>query len=743
MEASSDAVDAAIARMTELLRSPDDLVKVSLLRKRFAKEKATTDAQLKTGVKAQLDNTRQGLETLDTSRKEMVVIKENMQGIDKLCSSAQGMIQHFPRISKISQVHRNFVATQETINKLQEMYTKLDTIRGLLYSDRQDPTGPAKNLLLVHYQLFHMSEFKDSTMFQARNASQDVIITLQKYFQPLDDLVEVFENYLWTLTRNLIDLARLGRGTVIVRLVKIIEAEEQADERATTAEQARQSHQELATKFKSIQTSPRVIRSYRSKFLNKLHVSISDMFNSFFDGFKEDPPQLLDNTEFIYDDLKLVNVELMRKFPKKYNIFAVFVLEYHRHIYNMLDKLSKSDLDAVTMLRMIKFVRKYHKRMAKELRVPEDMLEPRLLDGREQELVDDYMKLVRSKLEEWSKNLMNDEISEFVERAKPPEKDADMLYVLQGAVIMFQMVNQQIDVAAESGQAKILADVVKQCSEVMTDTQRQWMKVIKSEVKKQMDQREETPPGFVEYVMALANDQIRCAEFTEDVVKRLEPMLAERYRAQINADLNVAMDGFLNVSKVGTDTILDIVFNDLKRPFSQMYTAEWYQSDPMLFIIETLKDYAQDFKTHLNAYLLHTLMSSSLDRFLIACIETMRQRGAKFRMGEFIEIMHKDIRLARDFFIQLIPKDELAIKFDALERLSDVLAASRATIFLEYYKLRQSFGDVPVGLIEDILSKRDDLERSNVKEIMETIKSKAKESGPYNGEPTIFSKMNS
>ena len=102
MEASSDAVDAAIARMTELLRSPDDLVKVSLLRKRFTKEKATTDAQLKTGVKAQLDNTRQGLETLGTSRKEMAVIKENMQGIDKLCSSAQGMIQHFPRISQVS-----------------------------------------------------------------------------------------------------------------------------------------------------------------------------------------------------------------------------------------------------------------------------------------------------------------------------------------------------------------------------------------------------------------------------------------------------------------------------------------------------------------------------------------------------------------------------------------------------------------------------------------------------------------
>jgi len=40
------------------------------------------------------------------------------------------------------------------------------------------------------------------------------------------------------------------------------------------------------------------------------------------------------------------------------------------------------------------------------------------------------------------------------------------------------------------------------------------------------------------------------------------------------------------------------------------------------------------------------------------------------------------------------------------------------------------------------LSRRDDLDRSQIKEIMENIKAKAKDTGEYNGAPTILSKLN-
>ncbi|CAG8646818.1 1778_t:CDS:2 [Acaulospora morrowiae] len=746
MESSSDAVDAANSRVAELLRSPDDLVKTSLLRKRLATEKATIDAQLKTGVKVQLDNTQEGIETLTTSVQQMLLIKENMQAIDRLCSEAQGMIKHFPRINKvISQIHRNFVATQETVQKLQEMYSTVDQIQNLLQQDMLNVYGPARNLLNVHYQLFRLQEFRDNTMYQAKNSSLGGdVLTLEQYFKRLDELSLDFVEYLWTLAKNIMEFARKGQGSVIVCLIKVIEAEERADERATAAEHARHSHQDLAVKFKSIQTSPRVIKSFRSQFQDKLQDSISELFDNFYAEFGDDTMKLLDAADFIYDDLNVVYQEIVPRFPKKYSIFSVYVLAYHRHLYNIFDKIINSDPDARTILRLIRWVRQYYKKMNKDFRISEDILEPPLLNGNEQELIDDYIKLIKRKLDEWMTNLMNDETKDFVERSKAPELDANKLYGLSGSVIMFQMVNQQIDVAAESGQGKILADVVKECAKSMKASQEVWMKLLTLELKRQIEKPDEAPPGFVEYVIALANDQIRCADFTDAIVNRLANSLSEKYRNQINTDLNDAMDGFFMVAQAAKDTLIDIVFNDLKLPFSQLYTPNWYQEDPMVLIIETIKDYNDnDFQPHMNEYLLDKLMSNILERFIIAYIEAIKNKGAKFKKPECLDRARSDLGTALTFFQQQhIPASELKNTFDVIHRIHQLLESNRKSIFLDYYSMKKIYGDMPIGFIEEILTKRDDLEKSHVKEIMDNIKSKNKEIGEYTGKPTIFSKIN-
>ena len=96
-----------------------------------------------------------------------------------------------------------------------------------------------------------------------------------------------------------------------------------------------------------------------------------------------------------------------------------------------------------------------------------ELLEPPLLGGNEQSLIDDYLKLIVKKLDEWSANLMKTELAEFTSRAEPPELDADGQYGMQGAVILFQMVNQQVDAAMESGQGMILARVISETNRVM------------------------------------------------------------------------------------------------------------------------------------------------------------------------------------------------------------------------------------------------------------------------------------
>ncbi|KAG1895047.1 exocyst complex component Sec6 [Suillus fuscotomentosus] len=106
------------------------------------------------------------------------------------------------------------------------------------------------------------------------------------------------------------------------------------------------------------------------------------------------------------------------------------------------------------------WIKEYKKSMT-ELNVVPELLDPPLVGGEQQNLIENYLKLIVKKLDEWSANLlMKTEIREFITRSDPPGVDSDGLFGTQGAVILFQMVNQQIDAATESGQGAILARVV-------------------------------------------------------------------------------------------------------------------------------------------------------------------------------------------------------------------------------------------------------------------------------------------
>ena len=216
----------------------------------------------------------------------------------------------------------------------------------------------------------------------------------------------------------------------------------------------------------------------------------------------------------------------------------------------------------------------------KELKVAPELLDPPLLDGKEQSLIEDYVQLIIRKLDEWPANLMKTEISEFTKREEAPELDSDNIYSMQVGVILFQMVNQQVDLAADSGQGAILARVVSESNRVMRSIQDQWVKTLDSEFKKQIEKPEKVAGGLVEYCIALANDQVKSADFCEAMLGRLESLVSEKYRVTINERLNErlndATDGYLDVAKKCTQTLIDMIFNDLKPATKSLFQSPWY-----------------------------------------------------------------------------------------------------------------------------------------------------------------------
>lgn len=128
-------------------------------------------------------------------------------------------------------VHRNFEQTEDMVINLLEMDSRLDSIEEMLVIDQSDHIQPAANLLPIHLQLTQLENFRNEAMHQAKKASAESRNKLTRRFERLSGVIEVFNEYVIDLTRNILPLARSGHLDVIVKIVKIAEVEGKEDEK--------------------------------------------------------------------------------------------------------------------------------------------------------------------------------------------------------------------------------------------------------------------------------------------------------------------------------------------------------------------------------------------------------------------------------------------------------------------------------------------------------------------------------
>ncbi|KNZ72623.1 Exocyst complex component sec6 [Termitomyces sp. J132] len=721
--ATTAAPVSAAQAIGEYLQSPDDLVKISAYRKKLEKEKASIHARLKNGVKEQLQATREGLRKLFNTRDNVQAIKDEMAAMERQCMDPDNTVSTFDQISRVSMVHRNFESTEEMVNNLLEMAEKLDVLEKLLTQDSADILGPAENLLFIHYQLNRLEAFRNHTMHQAKQASPTT-----------------FDEYILELARNILPIVRAGYPDVVVRLIKIAEVEGKEDEKAIVIRLVKKAAKwSAASKFKSMQANARVIKHYRSKITKAITDSIRDKFHKAYERDKQNPATFLSNLGWVYQDIIRIEEDVVPCFPTEYEIYSLYIREYHKTLNATIKTLAASGPEAGVLLTLFEWLKEYKANM-KELRVPSDLLEPPLLDGKDQSLIEDYLQLIIKKLDEWSANLLKTEIAEFTKREEPPEIDNDGLYGTQGAVILFQMVNQQVDLATESGQGAILARVVSETNRVMKGIQDQWVKTVEVEFKKQIEKPDEVAGGLVEYCVALANDQVKSADYAEALLARLEPLVSEKYRVTITERLNDAIDGYLDVAKKCTQTLIDMIINDLKPATKGLFQQVWYDGI-LVQIVETMRDYMADYQSYLNPSLLELLIDDLLDAFLVLYLNALAN-SPKLRMPAATDRIREDVGLSFTFFSTLKPVKEVEQSFEVIEMILALLEASKDMVFLSFWSFAKVHGP-NINFVEGLMKARGDLDRSAVSEVLESVKRKVKEEGLTDPpEPTIMKKVN-
>ncbi|WRT63590.1 uncharacterized protein IL334_000513 [Kwoniella shivajii] len=736
--------------VSDLLRQPDDLLKLSSYRKKLLKEKSTLDAKLQSGVKAQLDATRDALLRLQASRAAVGLIREEMMAVEKL-KGEDGGGEAFEKITRVSTVHRNFAQTTKMVQNLRSMSDKVDHLSSLLDSDKNQiggSCGSSPNLLPIHYQLQQLESFRNETLHQAKKNQHSHSVeerdTLIKWFEKLDKVGQDFESWLWEISSNIVELARRGNGGTVVRLLKIVEVEGKEDEKAVAMRLVRKvATHDAASKFKSMQANARVIKNYRHKLLDVMTNTVKQSFENHYLDNQYDMLGFIEGLGWIYKDIIRIKDDVEPLFPEDYEITPYLVKAYHKHLNDTIRKIVSSAPEAKVLLELHAWIKEYRVSM-KELEIPSKWLQPPLLDGKSQDLIEDYVKLIVAKLEEWTINLMKEETGKFTWRTREPEQSDDGQLGMEGVVDFFQLVNQQCDLALDSNQGAVLARVVTECAKVMRRVQKEWLKLIAEESRNQVEKKpEEIAGGLVEYVIALANDQLKSADYVESLSSRLEPLVSEKYKLTISTCLNDAIDGYLDVAKKCTSSLVEFVFNDLKLVIKNLITPVWYSDQLMPQIIETMKDYMTDYQQHLNPSIFEILVEDLLDAFLISYLSSLRKANARsLRMPMAIQKMKSDIGMAFDFFVNYKqPKELEENNFEIMEMIIAIIQSSPQMVFMDYWTFAKKHGPNLV-FIENLLRARDDLDKIQLNEIMDTLRRKTKEEEITDPEePTIMIKV--
>jgi len=339
---------------------------------------------------------------------------------------------------QVSRVHRQFVQTLEMVDKLRSMYDKIDRLEDMLNQERNDPLGPATNLLFIHYHLTELEAFRNETIFQAKRATPEARATLERYFERLSGVLVSFEEHYLHLAATLIQITRAGHAGVAVKIAKIAEVEGGRDEKAIAIKLVKKKNKELASRFKSMQAEARSIKHYRAKVMDAIRTTAKTKLQEQHEGLKGNSAQFFSSLDWFYEDLVLVEDQLAARFPPDWKIYTQFVKAYHKSLYDFVKTIKEEQPEAGTLLYLAQFCKEYYKNMTKELEIPPELITPKLLDGNEADLIDDYLKLVRKKMDEWTNNLMRSEVKDFQQRETEPDVDAEGQYLMQGAPIMFQ-----------------------------------------------------------------------------------------------------------------------------------------------------------------------------------------------------------------------------------------------------------------------------------------------------------------
>ncbi|KAF4125815.1 exocyst complex component 3 [Geosmithia morbida] len=760
-----DDNDSPTPKLSELLRHPDDLDKIPALKMEFSRKKSAVDAQLRSGLREQLELTQSGMTGLSDGQKTVQAIKDEMMKIDVLCSESQDMIRDFASINLVSQAHRNFGAVETMRRNLETFNDRLSVAERMLQEDDADREN-MPNLLPCHYELTELRNIRDDAMEQIKRAEDPGYgSTLEDYFARLDDTIEWFDEHVGLLALNLINLVVEDNNGLVVRFALVMDAEERSDERVEALQDALKDHKDMAVRFQAITGGAKKVRGYKDKFLQAIRLSAEQQLEQAREEFLDDPDMLEKSMKWFFNDLNVVRVGMTPLVPKRWHIAKTYADIYHQLMHDFLvATVDDPDTSSAHTLEIIGFPEKYYKKMAK-LGISQDDLSPHVIDNREAELVRDFRQLIIKFLDEWIDRIFAQEQRDFAGRASGgpeagPNLDQDEYgyFRTKNLAPLWRMLREQVETAANSQRADVVEGVIGAMLARLQERQRSWQAMLEDEAVRYESAASsggDDLEGFQalqDWLVATANDQIACIDDNEEENRpgyltsfraTFEPHVTPAYAERADNEIANLRDGYVDFSTWCMTRFSHLIFAvDFRAVMPDFFTPRWYTSTAMKQMVVTFEEYVNDYRQVLHHSLVDIFVEIFADELLIRYLSSVRNKGARFRrVDPFQDKLFDDISVAFDFFSSGLPGQEVAASIKQTWRVTEpflqLLTADKDNVPDTFADFKVKYWDLQITWVESVLRSRDDFDRS----MLNSVKARAAQIDVERGPETIMGKI--
>uniref|UniRef100_A0A7N6FHX9 Exocyst complex component 3 n=1 Tax=Anabas testudineus TaxID=64144 RepID=A0A7N6FHX9_ANATE len=685
-ETSREAVATAVQRVAGMLQRSDQLDKVEQYRRREARKKASVEARLKAAIQSQLDGVRTGLTQLHSALLDVKDIQSSLADVSKDCQLAA---KHCVCICTVPEI---VAETRQLIEQAE--------------------------LLQAHRKLMELECSRDDLMYEqyrmdSKNTSDMNLISI--YFEDVQGLSDELAKQLWmVLQRSMVTVRR--DPTMLVSVVRIIEREEKIDRRM------------VDRKKQTAFIPPGRPKRWKDKMFEVLEGTVSTRIEGTQAVTRETDKmwlvRLLEITrKYVLDDLIVVKNLMVQCFPPHYNTFNRFFILYHNAVSSRVKELAAEDLEANEIVSLLTWVLNTYKSV-EMMGHPElcsecdiHQLEPLLPKDVVDDLLSKYVKTFTSNITGWLRKALETDKKDW-QKETEPEADQDGYYQTTLPAIVFQMFEQNLQVAAQiDGDFK--EQVLKLCLKQMTSFLVRYREEAVAYKEEHLKNRQ-LPQCYVQYMIAIINN---CQTFKESInsLKRKYSQSSEP------TDSDAAIERTLNeVAKEGCQFLLDEVFLDLESHLNELLTRKWLTgSHAVDTICVTVEDYFNDFNKIKKPFN-QEMTSEALRRVVVEYIKAVMLKRMTFKNAderkEGAERMIKEADQFKFLFKKLAAGEDTDRLCGAIAAIAEVFKLTDPTLlFLEVTTLVSKYPDIREEHIQALLSVRGDASREMRQMIIGTL----------------------